>query len=231
MALPLVGGLAFGLIGGHPHGDAAHLLDLFDLHVAIAEGQDVTAAHSGQSQNLLHQQALGKGFRVIQRAVDAAIEVARDVQQAGLFLHVRLVGAAGQVQLESAGLQGFQQGAGAGHQVLVGRAVAAAEFAQATGDHRVQAVQVPALVDQGIQRRAAAALHLFRQRDHLVDGLPAGEAPDEIFDHRAQLVFGFAGMEFGQNLHHHRHHHLHPAGADEGEGAIEIEECDLGICG
>ena len=34
-----------------------------------------------------------------------------------------------------------------------------------------------------------------------------------------------------QDLHHHRDHHVHPAGADQGDCAIEIKEADPGILG
>jgi len=40
---------------------------------------------------------------------------------------------------------------------------------------------------------------------------------------------GFAGAEVGEDLDHHRDHNVHPAGADEGEGAVEIEDGDARI--
>ena len=75
------------------------------------------------------------------------------------------------------------------------------------------------------------ARHLVGELDHLVHGLLAGQTPDEIFDHGAQLGLGFAGLQIDQNLDHHGDHHVHPAGADQREGAVEIEEHNFGMGG
>ena len=70
--------------------------------------------------------------------------------------------------------------------------------------------------------------HLFGESDHLVERVFAGEAPDEGLDGAAQVVLAFAGVERGQDFEHHGHHDVHPTGADEGDGAVEIEDGDAG---
>jgi hypothetical protein len=87
-------------------------------------------------------------------------------------------------------------------------------FLQPVRDAPVQAVQVHAFVEQRVERDAAALLDMRSELDHLVHGLLAGEAPDEVLDYRAQFLLGFAGAEVRQDLHHHGNHHVHPAGAD-----------------
>ncbi len=92
-----------------------------------------------------------------------------------------------------------------------------------------QTVEIHFLVLQRIQRLAAALGDVIGELHHLVDGFLAGEPPHEIVDDGAQLGFGFAGFEIEQNLDHHGHHDVHPAGADQREGAVEIEQRGAGV--
>ena len=118
--------------------------------------------------------------------------------------------------------------AGAGDQVLVGRATAVAELLNAQSGDGEEAVQELLLVFARIEGRAAAQRHLFGERDHLVQRVFAGEAPDEGLDGAAQVVLAFAGAERGEDFEHHGDHDVHPSGADEGDGAVEIEDGDAG---
>ncbi len=129
---------------------------------------------------------------VVERAVDAAIEVARrrPAARASSLMYSWSVPLA-RYSSKPRALQRFQQAPRARHQILFGRAAAGAQFLEAVLNHVVQAVQVHPLVFQRIERRAAAARHLIGERDHLVHGLLAGEAPDEILDHRAQFALRF----------------------------------------
>ena len=90
-------------------------------------------------------------------------------------------------------------------------------------------VEVHLFIVQRIQRLAAAFRYLLGECDHLIDGLLAGKPPDEIFHHFAQFVFRFSGPELEQNFDHHGDHHVHPAGADEGKRAVEIENTNAGM--
>ena len=65
------------------------------------------------------------------RAVDSAVEVARDIEQAGFVLQARMVRAAGKVEREAARAERFENGARPRHQVLVRRAEAVAQLARA----------------------------------------------------------------------------------------------------
>ena len=46
---------------------------------------------------------------------------------------------------------------------------------------------------------------------------------------RRRSSSAFAGVERGQDFEHHGHHDVHPSGADEGDGAVEIEDGDAGV--
>jgi hypothetical protein len=87
---------------------------------------------------------------------------------------------------------------------------------------RLQIEKTP-LVRDRVERGAAPFLHFFGERDHLVDGVFAGEAPDKLLHHQSQVCLRFAGPEIRQDLDHHRNHHVHPAAADERECAVEIK--------
>ena len=102
-----------------------------------------------------------------------------------------VVGAAGEVEAQAAGAQVFEHGAGAGDQVLVGRTAAVAELLNAQAGDGEEAGEELLLVFARIERRAAAERHLFGESDHLVEGVLAGEAPDEGFDGAAQIVLRF----------------------------------------
>ena len=98
-----------GSARGHAHRDAAHLLDILDFDVAVAEAQEFRACEFGRGDQALDQDLLREALVVVQRAVDPAFEVARDIEQPGLFAHVRLVGAAGQIQAQAAFPQRFDR--------------------------------------------------------------------------------------------------------------------------
>jgi hypothetical protein len=185
LAFPWIGDFACRLVRGHADGDSAGELHFFNFDVAVAESKQLRAVDAGHPGEALNQHALGKGGEVIQRAEDAAIEVACDVQQIGLLLYVDLVGAAGQAERESAAAQRFQNLARPGHQVFIRRAVTLAKLQQAVANHGVEALQVLALIGQRVQGRAPAARDFIGERDHLVKRLLAGEAPDVILHHGA----------------------------------------------
>src|ERR1022692_208613 len=68
LPLPFVHRTALGLGRGHAHRHAAHLLDIFDLHVAIAEAQEFRAFEFGCGDQTLDQDLLGETPVVVQRA-------------------------------------------------------------------------------------------------------------------------------------------------------------------
>ena len=87
------------------------------------------------------------------------------------------------------------------------------------------------LISQGFKGCATAQFHLAGQLHHLVDRLFAGQARHEILHQRAQCGLFLAGVKVGENLHHHGHHHVHPTGADQGDGAIEIKQAHASVSG
>src|ERR1700722_17884535 len=96
-ALPFIHGAAFRLRRGHADRDTAHLFDVLDFDIAVAEAQEFCSLELRRCDQSLNQDFLREALVVVERAVHPAVEVARHIQQAGFFAHVLLVGAAGQV--------------------------------------------------------------------------------------------------------------------------------------
>src|SRR5262249_36519318 len=78
LPLPFVKPPALRLVRRYPDRNASRLLYLFDLDVSVAESDQLIAGDL--VQNSLHQQSLGKSFRIVQRTIHAAIEIARHVE-------------------------------------------------------------------------------------------------------------------------------------------------------
>ena len=123
LALPLVHFEALGLVGRDADCDAADLLDVLDLDIAVAEAEELVASEGGRGDDALDQDRLREALVVVERAVDTG-EVAVHVEQLRFLLHVRLVGAAGEIHRVAAFAQSLEQRARAGHQILFGRAMA-----------------------------------------------------------------------------------------------------------
>src|ERR1017187_567026 len=222
-ALPGTGVAAFGFVGGQAHGEGAGAFELLDLHGAIAEADQMVGAHAGKAEDALDEDAFGKGVGVGERAVDADIEIAGEVEEGGFLLEMGVVGAAGEVEAEAAGAQVFEQGAGAGDEVPVRSAAVVAELLNAQAGDGEEADEELLLVVARIEGRAAAQCDLFGQGDHLIESVLAGEAPDEGLDGAAEIFLAFTGVERGKDFEHHRQHDAAPSGADERDGAVEIE--------
>ena len=111
---------------------------------------------------------------------------------------------------------------------MVRRARVVAELLNVRAGDGEEAVEELLFVHAWIQRRAAAQCHLFGQRDHLIQRVFAGEAPDEGLDGAAQIVVAFAGAESGEHFKHHGQHDAGPSGTDERDGAVEIEDGNTG---
>ena len=73
--------LALRLVGGHAHSDSADLLHVLDLDVAVAETEKLVAAEFGRGDDALDEDGFREALVVVERAVDAAVEVAVDVEQ------------------------------------------------------------------------------------------------------------------------------------------------------
>src|SRR5205807_7572773 len=58
----------------------------------------------------------------------------------------------------------------------------------------------------------------------------ACQPADELLDDCAQVFLPLAGLEIHEDLDHHRDHDLHPPGADDGDGSIEIKKSHPGVC-
>ena len=121
---------------------------------------------------MLHEDAFGEGVGVGEGAVDAAIEVAGDVEQGGFLFEMGVVGAAGEVEAEAAGAQVFEDGAGAGDEVVVGRGGAVAELLNAEAGDGEEAVEELLLVLARIEGRAAAEGYLFGEARSSDRGCP-----------------------------------------------------------
>ncbi len=76
------------------------------------------------------------------------------------------------------------------------------------------------------------ASNVFGKFHHLIDGFFAGRTADCVEHDFSKLFRRFARAGFEQQIHHHWNHDIHPAGSDEGKGAIKIEEnhaCSAGV--
>ena len=98
--LPVIDVFALGLFRRHAHGDAAHQLHFFDLHIAVAEAHNLMARDVGLRNDALDQQLLREALQIILRAEHATVEVFRHAQQARLFHHIRVIRTRCQVQLQ-----------------------------------------------------------------------------------------------------------------------------------
>ena len=87
----------------------------------------------------------------------------------------------------------------------------------------IEAAQVFFFVNEWIGWVAPALSDAVGQLNHLVDGLFPVEAHDVLVEDLAGLLFRFAGAPRKQ-FDEEREHDLGPALADEGKGAIEVEE-------
>src|SRR5579864_4239318 len=104
LTLPLVDLFARGLSGCDPDGHAAHLLNVFDFDVAVAEAEELGALIFGIGNEALNENLFRKTLVIIESAEDAAGKIARNVEQAGFFAHVDLIGAACEVHFQAAGV-------------------------------------------------------------------------------------------------------------------------------
>src|SRR5262249_33095637 len=80
------------------------------------------------------------------------------------------------------------------------------------------------LVDGRLLRNRAAFAHFFRQLNHLEDGGSAIQAGHVVADHGCQRRVALGSTGASQFLHHHRDHDVHPAAADQRQGAIKVED-------
>ena len=85
------------LVAGDGDGQAADLLGVLDLDVAVAERQKLLALDRVLADDPVDDHLLGERLEVVLGAVDVRAEVSGEAQQFGLALDERLVGAAGQV--------------------------------------------------------------------------------------------------------------------------------------
>ena len=151
LALPLVDSAraVVRLVAGHGHRQAANLLGVFDLDVAVAEGEQVTAGDAVSLQNPIDDHLLGELLVVVQGAVDVTVEIAGDVEKAGLALDGGDVGAAGEINRQTEAAQVLEQRAGAVDEQGIGFGGSAGEGSRAGADVRFQPPQVFVLVPSG----------------------------------------------------------------------------------
>ena len=158
--LPLPGihlpGAVVRLVAGHGDGQSAHALGVLDFHVTVAEGQQPLARDRVVAEDAIDDHLLGEVLIVVQRPVDPRTEVAGHVEQFGLGLDARLVGAAGQVEREPAGGKLLQELPAAMDQQFVGPDPAAPQPLDPVADPLVEAAEVLVLVPQRLPRAAAA---------------------------------------------------------------------------
>src|SRR5579871_932363 len=130
LPLPWIDGEAGGLGGRNSDGYAAHLVNVFDLNVAIAKTEEFGAGEFGRGDQLCDEHLLGEAAIVIERAEDAAFEVRRDAEQFGFFAHVGLIGATGQIKPQSAVAQRLDYRARARNEIFFGWLFPAAQGLQ-----------------------------------------------------------------------------------------------------
>ena len=225
--LPLPGihpsGAVVRLVAGHGDGQSAHGLGVLDLHVAVAEGQQPLARDGVVAEDAIDDHLLGEVLIVVLRPVDPRAEVAGHVEQLGLGLDARLVGAAGQVEREAPGRKPLQELPAAVDQQLVGPDASASQSLDPVADPLVEAAEILVLVPQRLPRAAAALGDPLGQLDHLENRLLAVQPHDVVVGQPAEIGVGLAARA-GQHLDEHRRHHFRPTLADQRQGAVEIEQ-------
>src|SRR5579883_2866712 len=95
LPLPIIDRPAFGFRRGDTYGNPADQLHFLDFDVTVAEAQDLRTADVRIRDDSLNQDFFREAGQIVLGAVNAAIEIARNIEQAGFFLHVDLVGSAG----------------------------------------------------------------------------------------------------------------------------------------
>ena len=176
-----------GFVAGHRHRQPAHPLGVLDFHVAVAEGQQPSAGNGVFAQNAFDDHFLGEALVVVAGAVDPRAEVPRDVQQLGLGLDERLVGAAGQVERTAPRGKLLQQPPAAVHEQLVGRDPPVLSPSMRSRDPQVQSPQIFVLVPQRLARLAAPLADPLGELDHLVDRLLAVKPHDVVEGQAVQI--------------------------------------------
>ena len=131
-------GTVVGFVAGDGHGQSAGFLRVLDLHVAVAEGEELFAGDFVFAQDAFNHHFLGKLFVIIDRAVNVFAEIAGDVQQLRLLPNIRFVRAAGEVKRKTAAAQVLQQWARAKDEKIIGPERAIPQTVDAMGNPFIQ---------------------------------------------------------------------------------------------
>lgn len=224
IAFPFVDAGAVFLVASDADGNASDAFDFLDFDVAVTEAHESSLVEVIVSDESIDDHFLGEVLVVVLRSVDVGAEEAVEFQGGEFVLDVFFVGTAGEVEGLVFLLEEFQQFAGAGDSEDFGIDSSGLESFDTPVNTLPEEVVVLVFVVESFAGSAAAFGDFLGKLDHLVDGLLAVELHDEFLDLLMEFVTGFFGRGLSEDLDHHGNHDFGPAFANQGEGAVEIEE-------
>lgn len=212
------------LVGGDGDSGSTEGLRLFDLDVAVPKGEQGVARQILEAEHRIHDTAFGEASIVRPGwPVDPPVKERPQAKSLDFGPHVTDFGTADHMEHESALAQGVQAGECSRRLHGGDGDFSRADRIDALLHHGTEATGVLGLVLGCRQRGPAALSHTVGQTLHLVDGGFAVEAPDVVMGlmPAANRVLSGNG---GEVIQKDFEHDLPPAGADEGQRAIPIED-------
>jgi len=211
---------------GNPDGDGAGGSREAYLNGAVAENGQLGPRKLMALEEFADERLLGKVLVGAESAEDAAIDEGGNPDARRLAPDIGLVGAAGDVERDSAVSEALDELQRAGHPMRRRVLRARLECLDGVADHLMEPANVDVLialsVEDPIRGDLAVSADHLDQMLHLEDGLDARGFVDVFQD--LGLDLGGGGLARGDGLAHDRRHDSLPALTYEGDGAIEIEE-------
>src|SRR5919106_4091179 len=163
------------------------------------------------------------GIRTILPSTPQVNDQRREAEQGDLFSNGSLVAAGGDGTGNAACMKCGHELQRAGHTEPLTRLAASFEVGPVTDALR-QSHQVLMLVSLSGLGRPAALPYLVDQPLHLYDGRPAREPENGFGGSGAELSFSLSSRRCLEGFHHQIGHHRLPPRAQEGQGAIKVED-------
>ena len=174
------------LVAGNADGEAAALLRFADFDGAVAEGGELGAGEIVVVDDAFEDELLGFDIDLADRAEDAAFEEVRIAHELGFEEDVGVIGAAGEIELDAARVELFEEQGGVFDLEVEGAELAGFELADTLADEEKELFVVDLLVavfveDVGFRDEAGLADEVD-EVFHLHQGLDAGGAVDKGAD-------------------------------------------------
>src|SRR5687768_3371394 len=163
------------------------------------------------------------GIRTILPSTADVGDQRREAEQGDLFSNGSLISARGDGTGHAACMKCGRELQRAGHTEPLGRLAASFEVSPITDALR-QLHQVLMLVSLSGLGRPTALPYLVDQPLHLYNGRPAGEPENRVSGSAAELSFSLSPRRCLEGFYHQIGHHPLPPSAQEGQGAIKVED-------